>query len=467
MKLDVQLLSEFIKLGIQQNEPKKAKLKKYMDYYNGEHEILNRTIDGEETMGKPNNKLIFNFCEIVIETQHGFLFSNPPKMDNALPETDPNYASVEEFLTDIENVYFLNDEANVTSSQGKTSSIYGKAVELHYIDTEGNIRFQEFSPLGWVDLTLPEYGKCKLHYYSDFEFVPKGGKYERVDFTRAELYTSESVITLKETEKGYILESETPHFYGEVPVVYYVNKTSIEDAEEGQSDLKNVLMLNDNFNRTASDLSNTLEYHSNPILIAENIKILEEDLAQVKDARILNIVGGVDSKVQFLEWSQNTEAFDSFLDRTEKEIYQLSMTPNMFSEESMGNLSGVAIRMRMENAELKANQKEANFKKGLGQRLRLLAKQLELKTNKKYFTNEIYKHVDISFQRNLPVNETEVIDNVVKLAGTVAETTRIAQLPFVKNAVDEIEKRDAEQGASVDIGGMLNGTGEKDAATTE
>jgi SPP1 family phage portal protein len=52
----------------------------------------------------------------------------------------------------------------------------------------------------------------------------------------------------------------------------------------------------------------------------------------------------------------------------------------------------------------------------------------------------VWRDVNITFTRNLPVNVVEAVDVVNKLRGLVSDETLIAQIPFIRDAAEEVEK---------------------------
>ena len=99
--------------------------------------------------------------------------------------------------------------------------------------------------------------------------------------------------------------------------------------------------------------------------------------------------------------------------------------------------------------ELIAATKEALFKKGLYRRIELidtiLTKQGKIKGEA--------KDIEIIMNRNKPTSLIELGDAMQRYAGHVSDQTLLENFaPFVSNAQDEIEKRDAESLARMPAG---------------
>jgi SPP1 family phage portal protein len=466
LNINDKLINQLIHDQIAKTASKRSKMKRFFDYYAGEHDILGKEDAGT---GKPDNRLVYNFCELIIDTNHSYLFSKPYSMDI---KTSPNKSFfqkifkkadsenlTDEFLANVKEIYHDNDEEIITSNHGKTSGIAGESVEVHWIDKNGNIKFVDTDPREWVFFKYDGVDFALRHFKSE-EYVPSTSlkSYELKEYYYVELYTDEWIREYKQTDIGeFELQKELPHFYGEIPVIRLYNKDSIANIE-GQSDLKNVIALNDAINKAQSSQMNTLEYHGDPYMIFKNFGLDDEGVQKIKESRVIEM-HGLDMDVSFLQWDHNVEAYEKFLDRVERLIFILSFTPDIFAKEGLTSDSGISLIMKFIGADLKSQQKERVFIKGLRKRLRLLAKQLEAKTNRPYYSQGVHRLIEINFNRNMPQNTKELVEMVKNLAGTVSDETRIKLLPFVENAEEEIEKTKQESGYPIDFGEVKNEQG--------
>lgn len=445
MNINEKLFAEIINDQINEAGSKRSLVKKYEDYYKGNHSILYKEDAGT---GKPDNRLVFNFCELVIDVNHSYLFSKPYSMDikgkttgwfKEMRKTDVEKLT-EDFLNEVHNVYFLNNEENITNLHGKVSAITGNSVELHWIDTDGNIRFTDTKPEEWTFFRY-QGEDYALRYYKVTEFEAAKGStgYEKVEKEKVELYNHQFIYYWEKDDRGWNVMQEQEHFYGEIPVIVFENRDPLGD--ESISDLKNVTILNDAYNKAASSQANVLEYNGDPYLILKEFGLDDDSVEKIKDTRIIEIFGE-NSDIKYLQWDHNVDSYEKLLDRLFQNIFILSFTPDLFTKQqgTTNSDSGVALKLKFIGADLKSQQKESNFKKGLYKRLRLIAKMIEEKTLRGYYSNRIYQNVALTFNRNMPQNLSELVDTVVKLAGTVSDETRIKLLPFVPNAAEEVEK---------------------------
>lgn len=442
--MDDKLFSKVLEENLKKHTTQQLMYEKYFNYYKGDHEIKSKTEAGE---GKPNNKLVYNFCELIVDMNHSYLFSKPYSMDVRQDNSnffrkffnlDKDRVNQEEFINDLQTIYFDNDEELITSKHGKITAITGVSVEVHYIDKKGHIRFKNGDPREFFRFVY-EGKEYVVRHFTTTSYEKVKGDFELIEKKKMEVYTDEKVEEWEKEDDDWKKMGETPHFYDEIPVVFFYNRELV-DEKDSISDLKNMIALNDSYNKASSSILNTLEYNGDPYLIFKNFGMDEDDIETFKETRIIEMLGD-DVGIEFLQWNHETNAYELFLDRLERLIFILSLTPDLFNKEGMSSDSGVSLKMKFAGADLKAQQKETAFTVGLRKRIRLISKQLELKTNKAYYGSGIYRNVEITFNRNLPQNLKELVEMVNGLAGTVSEETRVKLLPFVDNAGEEIKKR--------------------------
>jgi SPP1 family phage portal protein len=143
------------------------------------------------------------------------------------------------------------------------------------------------------------------------------------------------------------------------------------------------------------------------------------------------------AQAEYLVWDQQINAIEKHLERLNDCILTFSFTPKLYKDNDEGNpMSGISIKMKFSGADLKANNKERNYRLGIKKRIRLISKILALTENKVYNYND----VDIIFNRSIPQNLLELADIVVKLKGTVSDETLLGILPFVIDVTTEMDR---------------------------
>ena len=91
--------------------------------------------------------------------------------------------------------------------------------------------------------------------------------------------------------------------------------------------------------------------------------------------------------------------------------------------------------------EMKAIKQVNNLKKFLRELLWFVA---EYADQAKDYNKFDYKQVQISIGRNTIVNETEVIENLVKSSGMISEETKLSKHPYVDDLQKELERLEQE-----------------------
>ena len=113
----------------------------------------------------------------------------------------------------------------------------------------------------------------------------------------------------------------------------------------------------------------------------------------------------------------------------EQDIHKFSGVPCMSDESFAGNASGVAMRYKLLGFEQIVKIKERYFREGLKKRIRLFCNVLSIKGQPAIDPEQ----VEISFTRNLPVNELENAQIVSMLQGVVPDEILYNLLPFVED----------------------------------
>ena len=414
------------------------------DYYIGDHDIKDRQMLDRT---KPNNKLVINKCRFITDVLTGYFLGKPVSYTSDEPEpekktivqkvkdklTGKPKKGGDEFLNALTDIFEANSEQDHNYELGKGQSIQGVDYELLYLDEESNIGFANLARQSVIfvlkdDITGDPAIAVRIY---DTDDVLEGKKHFYDAYTDSEIITFEAggdnnLKSLKEIGR-------VPHYFGEVPVIAYMNN------EEMLGDFEDIIPLNDALNKVQSDTANDFEYFTDAYLVATGAQLDDEDIATMRENRVIAIPDK-EASVDWLIKDINDTAVENYKNRLEKDIHGISKTPNLSDEAFAGNLSGVAISYKLWPMEQISVIKERKFKKGLQRRLKLIANVLNLK-GKSYD----WRSINITFSRNIPQNMVEIVDMASKLKGIVSDETLLAQLPFVEDVQGEIEKLEAQK----------------------
>ena len=194
----------------------------------------------------------------------------------------------------------------------------------------------------------------------------------------------------------------------------------------------------DAYDKMQSDSLNDFEYFCDAYLALYGLRADDNDVAEMKRNRVLLMDEG--TSAEWLVKNENDAVVENQKIRLDADIHKFAKCPNMADKEFASNASGIAIKFKLLGTENKISIKERKFKRGLQQRLELLAQIQGLLTD-----SFDWRAIDINFTRNIPTNDADLAAMVKNLSDIVSEETLLAQLPFVDNVADELQRLDAER----------------------
>ena len=390
---------------------------KLENYYNAKNEILSRTM---RDTTKPNNKIANSYASYITDTLVGYFVGKPISYSG-------NDANV---LNELQMIFEYNDEADENAELAKNASIYGVAYELLYMN-ENVVRFKSLDPKECIpifDDTLDNNLLAFIRYYDNYDVV------QDKTITIIEVITDKETVRYSTTSTlGNLTFIESyPHYFGMVPIAIYKNN------EEESGDFEQVISLIDAYDKLESDSLNDFEYFVDAYLALYGFTAEPEDIAQMKENRVLLMDEGTSAEWLIKDTSDNN--IENIKNRIDADIHKFAKCPNLADKEFASNASGVAIKFKLLGTENKVAIKERKFKRGLQQRLELLANIKGVLAN-----GFDWRSIDIIFTRNIPANDVDIANMVNTLSGIVSEETLLAQIPFVEDVAGEIERLDKEK----------------------
>ena len=390
---------------------------KLENYYNAKNDILSRTM---KDASKPNNKIANSYASYITDTLVGYFVGKPISYNG----NDPD------ILNELQMIFEYNDEADENAELAKNASIYGIAYELLYMN-DNVVRFKSLDPKECIpifDDTLDNNLLAFIRYYDNYDVV------QDKTITIIEVITDKETVRYQTTSTlGSLTFIESyPHYFGMVPVAIYKNN------EEESGDFEQVISLIDAYDKLESDSLNDFEYFVDAYLALYGFTAEPEDIAQMKENRVLLMDEGTSAEWLIKDTSDNN--IENIKNRIDADIHKFAKCPNLADKEFASNASGVAIKFKLLGTENKVAIKERKFKRGLQQRLELLANIKGVLAN-----GFDWRSIDIIFTRNIPANDVDIANMVNTLSGIVSEETLLAQIPFVEDVVSEIERLDKEK----------------------
>lgn len=419
-------------------------------YYYGNTDSLAEFVPRE---GRSNLKVNTNFIQKLVDEEAQYSFGN-----------DVTYTSIEDndqVVKDI-NYHLKNNKSDHDINLGIELIKYGMAFEINYLEEYApkEFRFKNriVSPLEgymYLENDIPKYFLHMFH------------KQLEPEKTYIDVYTDKAIYHFDETWQQLDV---TEHYFKIVPVgigmiggkAYNIDR----GYEEGDKTIYNTIKnIQDALETNLSDIVSEISDFRNAImkiygveaedeLDEEGNPIVDETTGKTKKkepvVRNNCILLFGDKSTQDADWMiKNVN--DTFIKNTRDDLLNLiyTLTSHIDNNEKLqSNLSGMALRSKLQCLEAKCKMNEKAMQNIIYTRLYCLFKYLYLTESKDYDINTI----KIQFTPNIPVDETGLADIISKLAPTkvVSRQTLRSWLPRIDNVTSEGEKIKREDKDDID-----------------
>lgn len=393
--------------------------------------------------GRSNLKPRTNFIQKLVDEEASYSFGNKITYTSK----DNN----REVINDID--YVLSGyKADYDINLGIELIKYGVCYEINY-RKNGKFKSKTVTPLnGYMFLDEDDDPVCFLHIYKK--------KFDTKEYI--DVYTNRNIYHFDSSFKE--ISKPTPHFFGIVPVgIGMIGGNSYNDDRgyiEGDKTIyRTIKTLQDAFETNLGDSASEVSDIRNAILKVFNIA-LEDELDEegnptgkkkepiLRNNIIMYLNGEGESKPD-AEWLiKNIN--DAFIRNTRNDIKDLMyvLTSHIDSNEKLqSNLSGVALRSRLQSLESKCSNNAKAFENILRIRLQCMFNYLAMTKGKKYDVNLI----EIKFTPNVPVDEDRIADRIAKIShDVVSNETKRSWLASISNPISEQLKIDEENKKSME-----------------
>ena len=425
------LNKELIYKLIQKHTQERQRLKKLKSYYMGEHAILNHT---RRNQNAPNYKTVANHAKDIADTSTGYFMGNAIKYNNTAN-------------SDLEPLLEAFDGAEIDQVDAQNAlnmAIYGRAYEYIYAK-EGLTELDSTSVdpenvFLVYDDSIERKALFAVYYYEIKDDTKDATKYQAEVFTQNLHYH----IVLRDSSTGTTQNEQVePHNLGQVPIIEYRNNHfAIGDYEQQIS-------LIDAYNSLMGNRVNDKEQAVESILVlygaqlADNLEDAREAMSILHEEGLLELPGD-SARAEFLKNTLDESATEILRKALKEDIYTFSHVPNLTDENFAGNSSGVAMEFKLLGLEMITKTKEANYKRGLRQRIAIFAHYLGMQQ----IALEAHSIVP-QFSRGLPKNLLELSQIINNLEGKVSLRQLISLLPFVEDPDAELEELEEEKEKSM------------------
>lgn len=437
------------------NSPQRIMQIKGHLYHENEHDILTRkrTIIGED--GKlqvvenlPNNRLIDNQYGKMVNQKANYLLGQPFVVEGE----NEQYV---ELLKKIFNKRFMK----TLKSGGKAALNAGIAWLYPYYNDLGEFSFRLFP--GYE--VLP-FWKDSEHTILDFAvrlYIVTGyeGTTPKI-IEKVEVYDLQGIHRFTLDGGSLIPDVSTDNEIFESPYITVVDEKEIVTGLNWQKIpliplkcneqeiplIKKVKTLQDGINVMLSDFENNMQEDArNTILVLKNydgtnLGEFRHNLATFGVVKV-RYDGETKGGVETLEIAVNAENYKTILELLKKALIENAMGYDAKDDRLSGSPNQMNIQSMYSDIDLDANDMETELQAAFEEILWFVNIHLA-NTGQGDFEGE---KVNIIFNRDILINETEAIDNCQKSMNVLSDETIIGQHPWIDDPKQELERLEKQR----------------------
>lgn len=417
-------------------------------YYDGEHDILNKQRQAVDANGNtrtvtglPNNRIIDNRYAELVDQKASYLLSKPLEVRTE----DEKYGKE---LDNVVNQTFRRRLKNLGVDVLNCGIGY-----LHPYISNGELKVKKFNPEQVIPFWIDEEHEVLDSFLRIYSVIVYEGTQQKVIW-KVEYYTTEGIRRYIYTEnKKLIPDVEQPDAnyitingesfnWDRVPLVafkYNNRELPLISRVKCLQDALNELLSNYSDNMT-EDIRST-------ILILEGYE--GEDLSEFRRNLIaygVIKVGTEDRKgdVRTLSIEVNADNYDLIIKLLKKAIIENGHGFDAKDDRMANNPNQMNIRSIYSDIDLDANNMEMEFQASLEQLMWFVKTFLNING-----TDSAKNKVEFIFNRDTPVNESEVIQNCKNSVGIISKETIIANHPWTKDTAEELARLEQENAATL------------------
>lgn len=414
-------------------------------YYEGEHDILRkvRTVIGDDGVPQtvenlPNNRVIDNQYRKIVDQKKNYLFGRNVVFS---PQSEVDNESVEE----------LEYTTKLKQLLGKRFQRLIKNIGQDSINCG----------IGWMYVNYDDHGELIMRRIKPYQVIPLWSDFEH-DILDGIIYfysyaVGEKVIEKVEVydENGvyyFILEDETltpeeePH------------RNYFELGEDGYNWLKipwfgfkfnnneiplirDVKSLQDGINHIVSTFKDNMdEDYRNSIIVlvnydGENLGEFRRNLSQYGAVKVRSDATTGNGDVKTLQVEVNATNYEIILKIFKNALIENARGYDAKDDRLAGEPNQMNIQSMYSDIDLDADEMETEYQATLEELIELINWHLNAE-------DEI---VDVVFNRNVLINETEIITNLRNSVGTLSRRTILENHPYVIDVEQERKQLEAER----------------------
>lgn len=410
-------------------------------YYKGKQDILKRKrmVIGsggelEEVHNLPNNRVVDNQYAKAVDQKANYILSKPLTFESGNKAFDDE-------LKRIFDRKFLNRMKNIA-----VDSLCGGIAWLYvYYNENGKLKFQKFKPYEilpfWKDGEHTELD-CVVRVYpvqiykgSTLEEIEKVEIFTKDGIERYDLINNRLVEDKEKPTDAYMYLDGKGFNWDRLPIIpFKYNAFEIPL-------IKRVKGLQDALNEMQSDLLNNMqEDNRNTILVIKNYE--GTNLAEFRrnlstyGAVKVKTIDGADGGVEALNVEVNAANYDLVLKTLKRAIIENAMAFDAKDDRLGQNSNQMNLRSMYSDIDLDADNMEAEYQSSFEDLIYFAKVSLG---------NKYDDPVKVTFNRDIIVNETEVLHSLVELGIQLPNELLVGQVPFVDDVAKVMAMLKKEQ----------------------
>ena len=406
-------------------------------------EIYNK--EDSQSVNLSNQKLASALYRLSVEQKVNYafnsdiIFSFTDNSDKAEQDENPLFTLYQDEFSK----FMSFDNKNIIVNMATDCINKGIAWAFINLDEDGNLILQDFEPEtiyplwsnrqhndlnGLVrDYQVKEFVEGEFQTVNKIDYFDKNEHFRLIDDGGVEIDTSQDTYHFINNNRG--------DTWGRVPFVFL-------KSNQDELPLLNVIKSYlDAYDLLTSKTIDTLVDDIDSILVLQgvttDVKKLEEVRKMIKDFRVVSLPMG--NEASYLGVKSDISSIQMQRESLYKNIMQYSSTVDTNDVKGGTNNSGVALKSMYQNIDIYTNGLERQLKITFSNIKYFFDKYLSLKN---LGTEEQFKEFTINLQldRDMLINETELIDNTARLQTLVSQQTLDEYNPLVYSH-DQEEKR--------------------------
>ena len=321
-------------------------------------------------------------------------------------------------------VYIDNDTQELQLINVKSETIYPKWTDGNHIKLDNIVR--DYIDLAYTDDGIKKVNKVELW-----------DKNQVTKYIASELALTPDINDNGEFVFTHLGDNES---WNEIPFIF------LKSSDDEMPLLKLIKSEVDAYDRLTSKSVDTLIDDIDAIIYVKGMSAEIKDLIEARDILSTLKMVAVDEQgdVGYLQANVNIDNIQKKLENLKKDIKEFSCTVNTQDIQLGNNPSGVALKASYQDLDTYMNDLETEFELFMQQFKYFFDKWLVFKGE---FSEDEVKNFDITvtLDRDMMMNETELIENTAKLSSLVSQETLDNYNPAVESHEIEEERREKEQ----------------------